>query len=240
MSQEIKIISLDGTNCYLVKTDSGYILIDTNFPFQRSKLKEELERVGCKPENLNLIVITHGDIDHTGNCAYLREKYKAKIAMHAGDTEMCMKDGITRDRGKMPKGLPLPLMMLWLFRGFLRFAIGQMLWRKPFDRFEPDLLLEDGQSLAEYGFDAKVLYTPGHSKGSISILTGSGDLICGDMFNNVRGRILKSIDKDRFEKLKELGIGTIYPGHGEPFSMEQLTKEQKPKLPASSYKRRDD
>jgi glyoxylase-like metal-dependent hydrolase (beta-lactamase superfamily II) len=98
-----------------------------------------------------------------------------------------------------------------------------MLWRKPFDRFEPDLLLEDGQSLAEHGFDAKILYTPGHSKGSISILTGSGDLICGDMFNNVRGRILKSIDEGGLERLRELEIETVYPGHGAPFSMEQLT-----------------
>ena len=65
MSQEIKTISLDGTNCYLVKTDSGYILIDTNFPFQRNKLEETLEREGCKPGNLKLIVITHGDIDET-------------------------------------------------------------------------------------------------------------------------------------------------------------------------------
>jgi hydroxyacylglutathione hydrolase len=222
MSQEIKTISIDGTNCYLVKTDSGYILIDTNFPFQRSKLEEALEREGCQPGNLNLIVITHGDIDHTGNAAYLREKYRARITMHEGDTEMCIKDGITRDRGEMPKDFPLPLMILWLFRGFVRFAMGQMLWRKPFDRFEPDLLLEDGQGLAEHGFDAKILHTPGHSKGSISILTDSGDLICGDTFNNVRGRILKSIDKDGLERLKGLGIETVYPGHGKPFSIEQL------------------
>lgn len=222
MSQEIKTISLDGTNCYLVKTDGGYILIDTNFPFQRNKFEKTLEREGCRPGNLKLIVITHGDIDHTGNGAYLREKYKARIAMHDGDTEMCMNDGITRDRGEMPKDFPLLLMILWLLRGFLRFAVGQMLWRKPFDRFEPDLLLEGDQSLAEYGFDAKILYTPGHSKGSISILTASGDLICGDAFNNIQGRILKSIDEGGFEMLKALGIKTFYPGHGKPFLMEQL------------------
>ena len=222
MSQEIKTISLDGTNCYLVKTDGGYILIDTNFPFQRNKFEKTLEREGCRPGNLKLIVITHGDIDHTGNGAYLREKYKARIAMHDGDTEMCMNDGITRDRGEMPKDFSLLLMILWLLRGFLRFAVGQMLWRKPFDRFEPDLLLEEGQSLAEYGFDAKILYTPGHSKGSISILTASGDLICGDAFNNIQGRILKSIDEGGFEMLKALGIKTFYPGHGKPFLMEQL------------------
>jgi hydroxyacylglutathione hydrolase len=226
MSQEIKTINLDGTNCYLIKTDGEHVLVDTNFPFQRSKLEKELDREGCRPGNLKLIVVTHGDIDHTGNCAYLREKYGARIAMHEGDTEMCMKDGMTRDRGKLPEDFPLPLMMVWLLRGLLRFALGQMVWRKPFDRFKPDLLLEEGQSLAEYGFDAKILYTPGHSKGSISILTDSRDLICGDMFNNVWGRILKSTDEGVPERLKELEIRAVYPGHGKPFSMEQVMDGQ--------------
>jgi len=222
MSQEIQTISLGGTNCYLVETDSSQILVDTGFPFQRSRLEEELERKGCTPGNLKLIVITHGDIDHTGNCAYLREKYDVGIAMHKGDTEMCMKDGMTRDRGEIPADFPLPLMVLWLTKGLLTFALGQVRWRKPFDRFEPDLLLEEGQSLAEYGFDAKILYTPGHSIGSISVLTGGGDLICGDMFSNAWGRILQSTDKAGLERLKDLGVETFYPGHGSPFLIERL------------------
>lgn len=226
MPQKIQTISLGGTNCYLVKTDSCHILIDTGFPFQRSKLEKELKTMGCKPGNLELIVITHGDIDHTGNCAYLGKKYDARIAMHEGDTEMCMNNGITRDRGKMPSDFPPLLLMLWLAKGFLAFLFGQAVWRKPFDRFEPDLLLEEGQSLEEYGFDAKILYTPGHSQGSISVLTGDGNLICGDMFSNAWGRILKSTDEGGLERLKELGIETFYPGHGKPFSMEQLMNDQ--------------
>jgi hydroxyacylglutathione hydrolase len=213
---------LDGTNCYLVKTDSGYILIDTGFPFQRSNLEKALEKEGCKPGNLKLIVVTHGDIDHTGNCAYLREKYKVKIAMHEGDTEMCMNDGKTRDRGKIPADFPLLLLILWLIKGFLFFTYRQAVWGKPFDKFEPDLLLEEGQSLAEYGFDARILYTPGHSKGSISVLTINGELICGDLFSIAMGRIIKSTDEDGLKRLKELEIKNIYPGHGKPFSMEQL------------------
>jgi len=225
MPQEIKVISLDGTNCYLVKTGSGFILIDTNFPFQRRKLQEELKNEGCLPGNLNLIVITHGDIDHTGNCAYLRETYKVKIAMHEGDTEMCLKDGRTRDRGKMPEDFAMPLMVLWLIKGLLRYTLRQATWRKPFDKFQPDIFLEEGQSLTAYGFNATILYTPGHSKGSISILTDSGDLFCGDMFNNVWGRILKSTDEVGLNRLKELEIKTFYPGHGKPFSSEMLTKD---------------
>jgi hydroxyacylglutathione hydrolase len=224
MSPDIKTITRDGTNCYLVKTGSGYFLIDTNFPFQRSNLETELEQAGCQPGNLKLIVITHGDIDHTGNCAYLRDKYQVKIAMHEGDTEMCLKDGRTRDRGKMPQNFPMPLMVLWLMKGILRFAFRQATWRKPFDTFKPDIFLEDGQNLSEYGFDAEILYTPGHSIGSISILTESGDLFCGDMFNHVWGRIIISTEEGVLEKIKKLEIKTIYPGHGEPFPMATLTK----------------
>ena len=222
MPQEIKTIPLDGTNCYLVKTDSGYILIDTGFPFQRINLEKALEIEGCKPGNLKLIVATHGDIDHTGNCAYLREKYNVQIAMHQGDTEMCMNDGKTRDRGKMPENFPLGLLILWLMKGLLVFSYRQALWGKPFDKFEPDILLEEGQHLTAYGFDATVLYTPGHSKGSISILTDNNELICGDLFSIAFGRIIKSTDEDGLKRLKDLKINFIYPGHGKPFAMDQL------------------
>jgi len=226
MPQEIQPINLGSTNCYLIRADSGHILVDTGFPFDRRKLEAELGANSCTPVCLNLIIITHGDIDHTGNCAYLRQKYGARIAMHEGDTEMCMKDGMTRDRGEIPVDFPLPLMALWLAKGILTFALGQVRWRRPFDRFEPDLLLEEGQSLAQYGLDGKILYTPGHSKGSVSVLTGDGNLICGDMFSNAWGRILKSTDESGLERLKDLGIETVYPGHGKPFSMDQLLNGQ--------------
>ena len=43
-----------------------------------------------------------------------------------------------------------------------------------FETFKPDILLIDGQKLNDYGFDAKVIHTPGHTKGSIVILTSIG------------------------------------------------------------------
>jgi glyoxylase-like metal-dependent hydrolase (beta-lactamase superfamily II) len=87
-------------------------------------------------------------------------------------------------------------------------------------------LLEEGQNLAEYGFDAEILYTPGHSIGSISVLTGDGYLVCGDMFSNAWGRILQSTDKAGLKRLRELEVETLYPGHGSPFSMERVITMQ--------------
>jgi hydroxyacylglutathione hydrolase len=86
--QDIKILTfhrITDTNSYLVKTNNSYVLIDTGYSTNRKELEKQLAASGCTPGNLKLILITHGHFDHTGNCAFLREKYGAPIAMHKGD-----------------------------------------------------------------------------------------------------------------------------------------------------------
>jgi hydroxyacylglutathione hydrolase len=103
---------------------------------------------------------------------------------------------------------------------------------KKTDRFTPDLYVDDGYDLSEFGLDAKVIYIPGHSKGSIGILTSGGDLFCGDLLENTKKPAKNSLisDKKAFgasvEKLNGLKISMVYPGHGEPFPMEQFIKNQ--------------
>ncbi len=69
MPQEIKTIRLllpyhlGSVNCYLIETDTGYILIDTGGSNKRTDLEKELASAGCKPGYLKLIVLTHGDFD---------------------------------------------------------------------------------------------------------------------------------------------------------------------------------
>jgi hydroxyacylglutathione hydrolase len=95
MPSGIKIITLSlpygsgNVNCYLLGADGGgYILIDTGGSNNRTQLEAELKKNGCKPGVLRLIILTHGDFDHTGNAAYLREKFGSKIAMHYDDSGM--------------------------------------------------------------------------------------------------------------------------------------------------------
>jgi hydroxyacylglutathione hydrolase len=215
--QEIIIINLGGmlgygANCYLIKTDTGYILIDTGFSPKRADLEKKLESVGCKPGNLKLIVLTHGHGDHIGNCAYLREKYSAQVAIHRGDSEMVERENID------------PNLYNRIFLKILSFiaGIGKI------KRFKPDIYLEEGDELSKYGFDAKVLHIPGHSNGSIGILTAAGDLVCGDLFVNVNKPAKHSIVTDAVafnasvERLKSLILNTVYPGHGKPFPGKSL------------------
>jgi hydroxyacylglutathione hydrolase len=223
MSQDIKPVNLGGVNCYLVKTGIGFILIDTGFANKRAALEREMEKEGCQPGNLKLIVLTHGDSDHAGNAAYLREKYGAKIAMHPADSGMVERG----DMGWNRKAKPDKISIVFKIMGSL-----VMLFSKAgqFDLFKADLAIDEGFDLAEYGFDARVLHIPGHSKGSIGILTAGGDLFCGDLLYNMPGFFFADDAADfnaSLEKLSSLDINTVYPGHGKPFSMEVFMKKNR-------------
>jgi len=212
----ITVRYLFGVNCYLLKNDAGYYLIDAGMKKGWAQLENQMEEAGCRPGDLKLIIITHGHLDHVGNAAHLRDRYGAKIAMHHGDTEIIETGDMFVDSGG---GTVIKLV------GFLMKALGL----SDYEKFTPDLILEDGQDLSTHGLDAKVLHTPGHSNGSISVLTAGGNLFCGDLYNNngkpekatlVRNQ--QQLDAS-FERVEELDIETIYPGHGKPFRMEELT-----------------
>jgi glyoxylase-like metal-dependent hydrolase (beta-lactamase superfamily II) len=202
-------LRLGSVNCYLIKTASGGMLIDTGCASGRAKLERELGG-----ENLRLIVLTHGDFDHSGNAAYLRQRFGAKIAMHRGDSAMVERGDIF---GGRKKGNFLFKVMAPLLFGFGKSK-----------RFKPDLYLEDGDHLAEYGFEARVVHIPGHSSGSIGVLTAAGELFSGDLLirkkNPKRNKIIDDIEaaEASIKKLKSLGIKTVYPGHGRPFPMELM------------------
>lgn len=103
------------------------------------------------------------------------------------------------------------------------------------DRFTPDLLIDDGYSLANHGLDAQVWHIPGHSNGSIGILTSHGDFLCGDLLKNIRHPapgfgIFDHVEFEAtIEKLKSLNIRTVYPGHGRPFAWEQFINNHRRK-----------
>jgi hydroxyacylglutathione hydrolase len=214
---------LGSVNCYLLGSQAGYLLIDTGGPNQRLELEKGLEGAGCRPGSLKLIVLTHGDFDHTGNAAYLREKFGAKLAMHAGDAGMLERGDMSwnRKRGNIILTKVVPI--------FFRFGKSE--------RCKPDFYLDDGQDLSDFGFDARVLVLQGHSRGSIGILAAVGDpatgpgqaLFCGDLLENIRRPVLSSIMDDlaianaSLEKLKEFEISIIYPGHGSPFPLERMS-----------------
>ncbi len=222
MATEILRLNLGMVNAYLLRAGGGFVLVDSGLPMHWRKLEAELLRAGALPGKLSLVVITHGDIDHTGNCAKLQKKYQAKIAVHPGDRDQVQSGRpLVRESG-MPMG------------GMLR-ALGGIAARfqkqsafPALETFAPDILLADKQSLAEYGLDATVLHVPGHTPGSIVLLTGDGQLFAGDTLSNMFGSHAAPYIENRRqlresnEKIKRLDAVTVYPGHGKPFPFAEI------------------
>jgi len=225
---EIIPIDLGGVNAYLLVGESGRILVDTGghvstdqqWTNRCGQLMDGLAAAGGT-EDVNLIVLTHGHSDHANNAAHLRERLGAKIAMHEADRDL----------------VENPTLANWMDSHHYREAALQQMFVRykdiiaratlraldEFTPFSPDLLIDDGFDLTPYGFPATVLHLPGHTAGSLAILSSTGDLIAGDLLANVDGPGLAP-NADDFEqlavgarRLKTLGVTTAYPGHGAPF-----------------------
>lgn len=205
---------MGSVNCFLIKVEGGFVLIDTGTSEQRAGLEKALVTAGCHPDNLKLIILTHGDFDHAGNAAHLSREFGAPVAIHASDAGMVEWGNMFVGRKKSNPFLN------WLSSNLFGFGKSK--------RFKPNLLIDEEFDLDLYGIEAQILHIPGHSAGSIGILLPGGELICGDLFENVKTPALNSIMDDlgqanaSVEKLRAYKIHTIYPGHGEAFNWEEF------------------
>ena len=225
----IKTISTEAmkiaVNCYVVQSEvhgfagESFFLIDTGMAMKQDQLVQELEHAGCRPGNLKLIILTHGDLDHSGNAASLRQRFNVKIAMHRADLVNVESGDMFANKDTNPIAKAIARLLFFVT------GMGK------FKTFTPDIFLEEGQKLTDFGWDATVLHLPGHSKGSIGILTPQGDLFCGDLLDNTRSPAVNAMGDNveqmrvSAEKLKGFTINTVYPGHGKPFLLAQIWKE---------------
>jgi glyoxylase-like metal-dependent hydrolase (beta-lactamase superfamily II) len=227
--QEIIRIDLGGVNSYLICNKGQYILVDTGghmfmdkeYNGRREKLDEELNHLGVTEDNLQLIILTHGDNDHSSNAAYFRKKYNAPIAMHKEDVFLVdsPKDDCYLVNCKY-RSIIFKLVFKVMDKKIR--ALEKKVY-KEFESFAPDVIIKEGDTLEPYGFDGVIYHTPGHTPGSICILDSYGNLICGDIWANQKKPELapNAADfnqlKDSANRMKSLDYRTIYPGHGLPF-----------------------
>ena len=96
----------------------------------------------------------------------------------------------------------------------------------------PFLLGDKGLSLKDYGIQGQVVFTPGHTFGSISVVLESGEAFVGCMAQNRPPFVFRpklpiyakdlELLKESWVKLINMGVTTIYPGHGKPFPVDKI------------------
>ena len=234
MSQKIIRIDLKGVNSYLIKTGEGFLLVDTGghltmdkeYTDRYAELKAALEKEGCTEGSLKTVILTHGDSDHAANVVKIRNDFHPLIAMHEKDLALVQKPTLDKVMENSRFSSPVNRLLFSLFRKPIRKMILKVL--TDFEAFTPDLFLADGEDLSRYGIDGRILHLPGHTAGSIGILTAEGELICGDIFANSKmpQPAPNALDFNQMNhsinSLKGKNIRIIYPGHGEPFEAKRL------------------
>ncbi|NIA28866.1 MAG: MBL fold metallo-hydrolase [Actinobacteria bacterium] len=222
MPVSIYPISLGVDHCYVLQ-DKGCIVIDGGMPNQIDKFKKGLSKLPIKPQDIRLILLTHGHWDHIGSARDIKEYTGAQLALHQREVDW------------LEKSLkPLPPGVTRWGRTFVR-IMAMFMSSVHVPPAKVDMVLGDNEvSLAPYGIPGTIVPTPGHSGGSVSVLLESGEAFVGDLaMNGVPLRLRPGLPilaenmvqvRKSWELLLAKGVRTIYPAHGKPFSADVIRR----------------
>jgi metallo-beta-lactamase class B len=77
----IYFVGTKGLAAYLVTTPKGHILLDGAMPGSAKDIEASIRKLGFKPEEIRILLITHAHIDHAGTTAYFKKLAKAKTVV---------------------------------------------------------------------------------------------------------------------------------------------------------------
>lgn len=206
---KVQPVKFGHSNIYFIETQSGYILVDAGMPNMEEKLDNVFREVGVEPGSVQLIIATHGHLDHVGSIAYAHKVTGGKVLCHRSFAD----DMVS---GKAEKAVPQNLL-----GRVLNFLTG--LTGNKFEGTKPDVVIDDEFDLGEYGIAGKIIHTPGHSPSSVSIVLENGEALVGDMVRpqGTGGLGLGMFYQDRnvllesLERVAAFEPKTIYLSHGD-------------------------
>ncbi len=201
-----------GANVFLL-VDDNLTLVDTGFKGRFTQILKEIEQIGYSPSDIANIILTHHHVDHVGNLAALKKVTRAKIVAHPADAPYI--------DGHLPQ--PGPARPRWSVKTlFPLYRLLYRLWR--ITPVAVDIPINDGDELPILG-GIRILHTPGHTPGSISLFLPQERLvIAGDVLARrfKLGLPSKAFTVDiaqeiqSIKKIASLDFDAICFGHGSP------------------------
>lgn len=201
--KNIKRIHWGIGNCFLIQENNNAILIDTARDKYKYRILEE-----CKKLNIRLIVLTHGHLDHIQNAAFLSKELGVPIAMQKLDYKL------TRDN------MLEPLYAHTILGKLVLASVTRSFKKDKIESFEPEIFLQEGDSLIDYGINAEIIGLPGHTKGSIGIYAWHEELIVGDALMNIIHPTVSMLyenwncTQNSAKKISSLPAKIVHFGHG--------------------------
>jgi len=196
------------TNCYIVWDSDSKIgaIIDPGFETESEGFRI-LDFIRRSDLRVAYIVNTHGHFDHISGDAAIKDGTGASIMIHELDARY-----LTEPALSMP---------------FYNMEIAPL---------KADILLREGDEIRIGGEKLRVIHTPGHTMGSISLLGREGIFTGDTLFAGSIGRVdlpgsspeaMRRTLKEKISKLPDRLH--VYPGHG-PLTTMKIEKERNPYL----------
>jgi len=218
-------------NAYLF-TGKQTTLLDTGISRTARHLEESLRQIGIGFSDIDRIILTHGHIDHYGAARHVvkRSSGHAAVAVHREDrpgveTGMEVSD---RQFSKFYRIMGVPLVFELLFYGMGLFFSSLA------ENCRVDFCLSDGEKIQMGDYEATIISTPGHTKGSICLylekegILFSGDHVLGHITPNAFVMLESDFDipwrmsqlefYDSLRKIESLAPRIVYPAHGKPIT----------------------
>ncbi len=192
------VFQLDSTkrsHAFLVRA-GGLFLVDTGMPGLAEQILEEIRQLGVSPNEIRAILLTHHDVDHSGNAEYLRQATGAELWAPEADVSFLV------GKEKRPG-------VKHLIETFVR----------------PQKPTVTGTYGADWPYRSiRVLPAPGHTPGH-TIFQASNVVLAGDLFQYRNGRfglLPNRMNWNRQETKKSLLVLSrlefewVCPAHGDP------------------------
>ena len=224
-----RIVRMGLTRFTVIRSAKGAVLVDT-VPFDyRERFFHRLDRLRLSPSEIVAILLTHHHEDHTGMVASLLETNPMiRLIFHTGE-EKALLSGKNQQAAYTNQKI----------ENFSKKANLRATFT-PLPRRPQDLVVEATESpiLRDFGIDATLLHTPGHTSGSLSVLFDDRTLIAGDTFANIPLNLFKTnpfpfIYEDKQALLRSWKTivaktpAEIIPSHGRPLSLSAVKKALK-------------
>lgn len=213
---------------YLIVTDKGNVLINTGLADSLPIIKKNIQKLGFKYQDTQILLLTQAHYDHLGAMAAVKKETGAKLYVDAADAEV-LKSGGKAD-----------------------YEMGK--YGVTFKPVIPDDILKDKDIVKLGNTTLTMLHHPGHTKGSCSFIFETKDnkrnykvlianmptIIIDKKFSEVAA--YPSIEKDyqyTLQQMRKLNFDIWVASHASQFDLHRKHKPKDPYNPEAFMNKKD-
>ncbi len=207
------------SNVFLLTNGKINFLIDTSVGRLWNKLQKNLAKAGIT--KIDYLVLSHAHFDHAANANKIRAKYHASVIVHNSEAVL-----LSQGENVIPRGTTL------LTRALMYLAGKQAFKLLAYEPCQADIPVNDLLELFPMGINARIMHTPGHTPGSLSVVVEDEIALVGDaMFGVFRGSVFPpyALNTDlmvqSWGKLLKTGCRLFIPSHGTENQRSLVEKE---------------